>query len=389
MQIGDLNPTSLIQAAQEKTGLQDYAAEEFLPFLQRLCSALREEACLSDVGVDTQAQRLVEIIAGRMQVEDYYHRYSEIDDEVIEPPLVITGLPRTGSTFLQRLIANDSRFLAVFFWESRFPAPFVDEHVENPVARIEAAKAEVAAMLKAVPELASVHPLDAEAADEEILMLEQSLCSTNSQAFVNIPSFAEWQEQQDQAIGYRYLKKLLKFLQWQKRQRGAQGQRWILKTPHHVHCIDTLVDTFPGVQIIQTHRNPLQTMPSITSFNYFLFQLYSDQVDPLVVARAWNNKWIKGLKYCLKFRATHPETEFLDVAYAETVKDPLNVLRQVYQFAGLELTDAVLSSADAFLQANDRSKRPAHEYSAEKFGLTESGLRQQYQFYCDNYANYI
>ncbi|MCH9690943.1 MAG: sulfotransferase [Gammaproteobacteria bacterium] len=389
MNIDSLKPASLIATAQKKTGLRDFGKKEFLPFLNCLCNALRYEARLNKAGIYTHTQRLIDILTSRMQVEDYYRRYPEIDYEIVAPPLVITGLPRTGSTLLQRLIANDPQFLSAAYWENRFPAPFVNEGAVDPTPRIEAAKTEVATMLNAVPQLASVHPLDAEAADEEILLLEQSLCSTNSQALVNIPSFAQWQEQQDQRIGYAYLKKLLKFIQWQKRQRGKKGRRWILKTPHHLHCIDTLFDTFPGAQIIQTHRNPLVTIPSITSFTYFLFKLSSDEVDPMVVADSWNKKWIKGLKHSLNFYTTTPYTNVLDVAYTEMIKRPLDVLKKVYQFCGFELSKEGLSSAKLFLQLNDRNKRPIHQYSAETFGFKESRLKQQYQFYCDAYVNYI
>ena len=384
-----LQADTLIAAAEEQTGLSDYGAADFREPLERLCTSLRDEARLNEAGIYTQTLRLTSMIATRMQVEDMFARHPEIADEAIEAPLVIIGLPRTGSTLLQRLIANDRRFTSLTYWESRFPAPFAGEQAGNPKARIQAAREEVAYMLDTVPDLLSIHPLEAEAADEEISLLEQSLYSTSSEAFMRVPGFADWLEQQDQTPGYQYLKKLLQLIQWQKRQRGESGERWILKTPHHLHGIEYLLNTFPGAQIIQTHRDPVTTIPSIASFNLALWKLNCDDPDPKEIGRIWSRKFANGLEHCLEYRDAYPQVSFLDIAFADTASDALAVLNRVYEFIDLPCDRATLESARRFLEENNRDLRPEHRYSAADFGLSDTQLERDFSFYRDRYAEYI
>jgi hypothetical protein len=162
--------------------------------------------------------------------------------------------------------------------------------------RIAQAKAEVQAMLDGSPALAAIHPLDALAADEEILLLEQSFLSTVPESAANVPSYGRWLDAHDQTPGYRHLRKLLQLLQWQKRQTGQHAERWVLKTPHHLGYADVLLDVFPGALVIQTHRDPLDSIPSLASMITALWVLVAEKVDPKEVARLWSAKMATALR---------------------------------------------------------------------------------------------
>ena len=251
--------------AIEQTGLNDFGHWNFREPLSRLIAGLNQEANLSEMGQQIQHQRLVGILVTRLKLEDYCQRYPEILEEDIKEPVVIVGLPRTGTTLLQRLLAADPRFYSAAWWETRFPVP-MESNPRETHKRISVAKAEVEGMLMAIPELASIHPMSATEADEEISLLEQSFFSTSPESAANLGEFGKWLAQQDQTEGYEYLKVLLQFLQWQKKQRGESRNRWVLKSPHHLHFMEVLFKVFPDARVVQTHRDPLQTIPSLCSF---------------------------------------------------------------------------------------------------------------------------
>ena len=209
----------LLAAATEESGLTDFGDESFREPMGRLLRALDQEAQLTPMGRVVQRQRTVDLLVNRLRAEACFARHPEIADEVIRAPIVIVGLPRTGTTLLHRTIASDPRLYAARWWECRFPAPIEGA----PDDRVAHAEAEVRAMLEAVPALASIHPLQATAPDEEVLLIEHSFYSTTPEASANVASYGAWLERQDQRPAYRYLRRLLQLLQWQKRRAGIRA----------------------------------------------------------------------------------------------------------------------------------------------------------------------
>ncbi|MCB1675351.1 MAG: sulfotransferase, partial [Halioglobus sp.] len=247
-------------------------------------------------------------------------------------------------------------------------------------SRIPTAKAEVAQMLAANPDLASMHPLDACAPDEEVMLLEQSFYSTLPESFAWLPGYAHWLESHDNTPGYRYLYQLLQFLQWQKKRKGQRATRWLLKAPHHLHHLDLLLQVFPGATVIQTHRDPLQTIPSLCSLNVALASLGSDCVDPVRFARHWSDKFARSMARAIAVRDQFPE-QFIDVWYKDIVSDPVGVVRQIYQRLHLALDRQTTADMGRWLRDNSREKRRPHQYTLERFGLTSEGLREDFSAY--------
>ncbi len=378
--MASLHTQELMDEARRQTGLEDFGVADFQEPLQCLFSALNEEARLSPVGEEAQRARLVQILINRLRVEDCYTRHPEIAEEQLAPPVAIVGLPRTGTTMLHRIMASDSRFYAPLWYEVRAPAPAPEWDFVRPDPRIAAAEEEIRAMLEGSPELASIHPMSATQADEDIMLLEHSFYSTMPDAFCNVPSYGRWIDTHDNTPGYQYLARLLRFLQWQKKRNGKPAQRWLLKTPHHLHCMAILLRVFPGVQIIQTHRDPVETIPSICSFTQALWKLNSEHVDALEIGRQWGGKFARGIAHTLRVRQQHPG-QFLDIWYRNTVGDPLGVVEQVYNFIGMQLTAAAREQMSQWRQENLREDRPPHEYTLEQFGFTAQNLCQDFQEY--------
>lgn len=380
-----LDADSLIREAQAQSGLDDFGDPSYRELLERLLHSLREEANLNAVGIGTQHQRLLDILVTRARVEAAFARHPEITDERIGAPLVICGLPRTGTTMLHRVIAEDPAFDAARWYEVRFPAPFAGWQPDAPDARIAAAEEEVRMTLEMAPELMAIHPFSATGPDEEIMLLEQSFYSRTPESYCHIPSFSSWLAGQDQAPGYRYLARLLQYLQWQHRQQGRACERWVLKAPHHLGYMANLFEIFPDATVIQTHRDPLQSIPSICSLCFALETMGCDAPDPKATGAHWSEVWAGALERAMAFRDAGHEERFLDIWYLDSVRDPLSVVRRIYNFIGKRLTPVAEDKMQRWTEENAREKRASHAYSLEQFGLDEDSIARDFAGYRERY----
>lgn len=371
----------LAEASARAGGLDDFGPGDFRQGLLVLADALKNEACLSSSGRELLREKLLGQLVNRLVLEDHLRRHPDILEQSIDDPLVIVGLPRTGTTLLQRTLAVDPQFSKAQWWETRYPAPLPGETLEQPLKRIARARAEVAGMIEFLPQLLAIHPLDAEQPDEEFMLMEHSfLCAMDS--YVNVPSYTAWLDAQDQTQVYQYLKRTLQFLQWQQTRRGIEpGRRWLLKSPQHLHTLELLFEVFPKAQVILTHREPAKTIPSLASFIHTLWLLYSDKADAEAVGEQWNHRMARALRHAMAVREHMPTGRFLDVHFEDTVAEPLAVVERIYQFAGLELTPQTRSAMAQWLQANGREKRAVHHYSPGQFGLSEAILQRDYAEY--------
>lgn len=376
-----LDLDSMLAEARTAAQLDDFGDDSFLEPLSILVRSINEEAQLNAAGYAMQHDRLVNILVSRLRIQDYFSRYPEIADEEIKDIVAIVGFARTGTTMLQRCLAADKRFYAPLWYEVRYPAPFPGWDFDGPDPRIAAGKAEVAAVLEAQPELAAIHPWDATAADEEIMLLEHTFYSTMPEVWCYVPSYQRWQETNDNTPGYEYLKQVLQFLQWQKKRKGHQdGQRWVLKTPHHLHFLDTLLKVFPDTKIIQTHRDPQETIPSLCSMIYNMWDMGHDDPDPHLVGHQFGIKWANSMRRAMAVRDQDP-TRFMDVWFKDAVTEPMQVVKSVYEFLDMPFNAADEANLQQHLDANKREYRPAHRYSPEQFGFTSDWLQENFSEY--------
>ncbi len=386
MEALSLDPHVLVEEAAKLTGLDDFGDPSFREPFERTCRALDEEAGLNEAGRAAQRQRVIDTLVTRARAEHWFKRHPEILEERIEAPLVIVGLPRTGTTMLHRVIAADPSFDCALWYETRFPSPAADWDWASSDPRIEQGKQEVAQTLEFVPELASVHPWDACQPDEEIMLMEQSFLTVMAQAFVDVPEFGKWRLQQDQRPSYLALERMLQLLQWQHRKLGRARDRWVLKAPVHMKDMALLFEVFPDVTVVQTHRDPVQSIPSICSMNHYIWQLGADDPDPVSAGAQWSRIFRDGVNACTAFRDAGHHDRFLDIQFLDTVKDPLAVVARIYEFLGKPLTPFAEDQMRKWAEDNAREKRPPHEYTLEKFGLSEAGIERDFGAYREGYV---
>jgi hypothetical protein len=367
--------------ACRRAKLTDFGDDRFLDPMRRLLASLEQEAELHAVGRATMYERIVGSLVGRLSAQDYFVRHPEILDEEIVAPTVIVGLARTGSTMMHRLLSADPAVYAVRWWECRAPCPYPGSDWRRADPRIPDAYAEIEAILEAAPELATIHPWDAEGPDEEIMLLEHAFLSGVPDAFCNVPSYRRFVIESDCRDGYAYMKRMIQFLQWQKKQAGHPAERWILKAPFHLGRIPQLCEIFPDVMFVQTHRDPIETTPSIASLYTSTWRTTSEHVDPLVVGEQCLELWSWGINKCLADRDAGCEDRFIDVLYEDTRRTPMAAIEHIYERLGRPLTQAARDSMQRWGDENRRDKRAAHAYSLDEFGYTRESI-------CEAFADY-
>lgn len=235
-------------------------------------------------------------------------------------------------------------------------------------------------MIDCIPQILTIHPLDAMLADEEFMLMEHAfVCAMDS--YANVPGYTAWLAKQDLTRVYTYLKRMLQFLQWQKARRGvAPAERWLLKTPQHLHALDVLWRVFPRAQVALTHRDPAQTIPSMASMAHTLWQMYADDPDPRTVGAQWNAGMARAIGAATAARDALPAERFLDARFEDTVSNPLGVAQAVYRFAGMPLdarqrAASLLSSVGRCSHDSRRSGSHATRISLTGIIVSVPGMR--------------
>jgi len=376
-----LDSKQIIDAAKNHTNLEYFGNPLFLEGFECLIQSINEEADLNDIGIEAQQHRLVGILANLLRIEDACIQHPEILNEKIKSPVVIVGLPRTGSTMTHRLLASDPRHTAMLWWEGRYPAMLPNEVRGHPDERMEMGKAEVEAVMQASPEALTIHPWDYKGADEEILLLEHTFFSTVPESFMRLPTYSKWVESQDHIHAYAQLKKMLQYLQWQNP--GRDKRRWVLKSPHHLGFIDKLLKIFPDSKVIQTHRDPLKTVPSFCSMCSNLFEPLTNSYDKNEIGRHWAHKLAKVLNHCMEVSNLNKEN-FLNLEFKKMIQDPILEMEEVYNFIDEDFNDQAENAMNAWKEENQH-EMGAHQYSLEEFGLESSFIDSYFSEYINQY----
>ena len=378
-----INANEILDQAKSETGLSDLGEPLFFEGLNRLIDSINNEANLNEIGIQAQPIRIQGLLTNRLRFEEDLKKFPEILDQEIIAPIVIVGLPRTGSTMTHRLLASDPNHTAMLWWEGRYPALLPGEKRGDIEARMELGKAEVDAVVAASPEALDIHPWDYKGADEEILLLEHNFLSTVPESFMALPSYSEWIEEQDHTLAYEDLKKFIQYLQWQNP--GREKKRWVLKSPHHLGFIDKMISVFPDAKIIQTHRDPIKTVPSFCSMCANLFEPLTTNFDKVFIGKHWSNKLTRALNHCMNISEQHPNN-FLDLEFLNMIKDPIDEMKKIYEFIGESFGEKTEVAMEAWREEN-KHEMGAHKYSLEEYDLTESQINDNFAKYQQKYIN--
>lgn len=356
-----LEPQSLLDAAQKATGLSDFGTQEFREGLDVLTRALEGEARLTTLGRVAARSRLVSLLENRLRLVES-HKRSAVGQEVVERPIFVLGLPRTGTTVLYGMLAADQAMRSPASWEVArpFPAPTG----EDP-SRVAAMDKDLEGFRRLAPGIDHIHPMGARLPQECLAMHAMELTSYEFATTYPVPSYWAWLREQDLTGAYQLEKRLLQHLQ----SGGHRGSHWILKTPCHLMWLDVLLDVFPDALLVHTHRDPATVLASVSSLMTTMRSAVSDHVDPRVVGREQLEAWTWGMQRVLAVRDSLPADRVVDVHYTDTVEDPVGTVERVYKHFGLDYTDDVATGVRGYLAENPRDKHGSHSYALEEFGL--------------------
>lgn len=377
-----LDREEMLQLARDRAGLSDFGDLWFLEPMDQFIAASNREGRLNPGGRAGVVEVVVKGLTSRLRMVEDIKRHPEILDEKVEVAGIILGLPRTGSTIFQRLLASAPGMTGMRWYELQNYAPFPGETPGDPVERRAYAQAMIDGWLELSPELASIHPLDPDAPDEEILVLGQLFVSTMIEGMNYVPGFAKWLNTYDQSKGHEDLKTILKYLQWQTPER--RGRKWILKSPSNLPYAEVAAKAFPDAVLIMTHRDPLQTVPSYVSMQAALYKLSTNVTDQ-EVGEFWFPRLVEWMKMFEEARARIGEDRFIDIDYREVGKDPMAQAQRVLTRFGIAMDAGVEETLNEFLAGNKREQRPMHEYSLERFGLDEEAIKREFAAYRARY----
>jgi NAD(P)-dependent dehydrogenase (short-subunit alcohol dehydrogenase family) len=371
-----LDLEDLLEAARRETGHDDFGDPYFREPLAVLLRSLESEARLHLFGRAIMRMRIVGMLANRLRVEALLREHPEIDDIEVPRPLVIAGLQRTGTTLLHRLLASDPHARSLAAWEALHPAPLDGEGREGSAKRARAAKMSENGLRWISPQFFAVHPVEADAPEEDVLLLDHCFTSQAPEATLHVPTYASWLEGHDLVPAYRYLRRLMKLLLWQR-----PGRHWVLKTPHHMEYLAELFEVFPDALVVQTHRDPHATTGSFCSMVAHGRGIFSDDVDPREVGRHWLRKVRRMIDRSLAVRDARGGASFVDVSYYDLVADPLAEARRIYAAAGMDFTAETESAMSALLEHQVQNKHGRHVYRTRDFGLSPAKIEETFADY--------
>jgi sulfotransferase family protein len=359
----------LMAEATAQTGLDDFGDDSFREGLEVLVRSLRDEARLNAGGEAFLYPRIVGHLVQRLQVEDWYRRRPEIDDVPIEAPLIGLGLPRTGSTALSFLLAQDPGIRYLRRWESTQPCP-PPSTVEGPDPRIESAAGEQAGSR-------GHHvPSDASGPMECLDLMALDFKTHIYQAFAQVPSYSAWLLDADLTSTYRYERRVLKLLQW-----GEPPRPWRLKTPTHILFLTCLDRAFPDARFVMTHRDPTDVILSVADVYADIAGVFTDHLDHRYLARLNVEHWSVGMNRALKFRDSGADRRFYDIDFRAMQADPIGEVRGLYAWLGEPVTKEFESAMRRWWAANEENREPGTHPGAAAFGLDLGQVRPLFAEY--------
>jgi hypothetical protein len=371
----------LMATAEAETGLHDFGDESFGEGLERLVGALQNEATLTDVGEQGMRGLIVHLLGQRLQVEDWYRRHPEIEDERIEAPLIGLGLPRTGSTALSFLLAEDPMARSLRLFEGTEPCP-PPSTVVGPDPRIGRAEARSAMMDQIAPRLSALVPSTPTGPYECQDLMGLDFKSWYFQAYAHVPSYSRWLVfEADLTSTYRYERRVLKLLQW-----GEPTRPWRLKCPNHLAHLEALDAAFPDARFVMTHRDPSEVIVSVADVYAEVSRIFSKDVDLHYLGAMNVEHWSAAMERAIAFRGAGNDRRFYDMDFRAVQRDPIGEVRGLYAWLGEPVTEAFETGMRRWWRENAETRAENVHPDPTEFGIDLAQVRPLFAEYVDRMA---
>jgi hypothetical protein len=348
--------------------------------LRILVRSLSEEAGLHAFGRASAHDLLVRVLSNRMRIVDLLQRRPEIGRIPIERPIFIVGFPRTGTSVLYNLMAQDPEVRPLLFWESLLTLPPSRARVRGEDPRIRRARFRAWVTRCLAPGIDAVHRTRAAEPEECMSLQLRTLVSWYYLLWGDLAEYWEWMMSREKPTfveAYRFYRQQLQLLQWQR-----PAGTWLLKSPGHLMAMDALVEVFPDACIVQTHRDPLRALPSACSLIAIMRGLMCEGTEPREMGQSTLQRAEALFERVLATREQIPSEQVIDVLYSDVVESPTEVVRRIYAHFGRCLSDEAESRMARWLAEHPRHRHGVHRYTLEEFGLE----RKQVERACGDYV---
>ena len=384
----ELTSQSVLQEASQATGLEDFGPPDFLARLELLCDEWGSDTSLVNLGRLSLRNKLLQHAKSRLLIQDVLSRHPEIHEVEIQAPIIVAGLPRSGTTHLLNLMAADSRLRALPLWESYEPIPLPGESLlENGIdPRYQRCEDTWQMMQSLSPLLAAMHPMSPDHIHEELELMGPDFSSYNYEWLSVSPRWRDHYYATDQTPHYEYMKTVLKILTWQDGDTSGASTRWVLKCPQHLEQLPVLQSVFADATFAVTHRDPVSVVQSAATMLAYGQRISRKHVDVRGLIQYWTDRVVHLLQACVLDRASLPDERSIDVPFQEFMADDLAMVARIYAKADLPMTAQSGAELQAFIDEHPRGKHGSIVYNLrEDFGVEPSALRARFDFYFDRF----
>jgi len=378
----NLNFDNLLQKAQINTGFSDFDGDEFVAPMQMLLKGLEEEAELSQLGRIIARSDVLRNLENRLGIVALLKKHPEIEEQEIVKPLFVVGPPRSGTTIFHDLLAMDPDNRVPLSWEASYPLPPPETATYRTDPRIARCQSDLDQVDKLIPEFKKMHPMGPLRAQECVMMTSIDMTSMVYLAQFFVPTYDKWIMECDMQSAFKWHRRYLQVLQWK-----CPGLRWALKSPQHMWHLDCVHREYPDALIVQTHRDPVKSVTSMSSLATELHHLASDNASLTRVAKHYAEGLARGYDATVAYRKNGklPDSQVVDLYFRDFIKDQVGTVRRAYDHFGLTLSDEAVTAMQVFLDNNPADKFGEHLYKLEDTGLDMQWLRSLFT----NYENYF
>lgn len=374
----------LSEARQRAGGLDDFGEGPFLEPLALLLDSLEREGRLNALGRVIARERVLGHTVNRLGYAADRKRFPEIARQEIVKPVFIIGMPRTGTTILHDILAQDPDNRVPLTWEAMFPSPPPETATFESDPRIARCAATFPAVELQIPAFKAMHPMGATLSQECVTMMGEAMCTPLFHNQFRVPTYQDWVDREaDWSHVYDLHRRQLQHLQ--SRHRSA---RWVLKTGAHLWGLEHLLRTYPDARIVFTHRDPVKSMTSYASLTALVRSMGSDDVDPLEIASDWTARLRRVLEHGVEVRSQneYPRAIFYDMHFSDFVADQFEVVRKIYAAFDLPMTALAAERMQAFIADNPKGKHGIHRYAPEEYGVEPAAVRRAFRKYIERFA---
>lgn len=379
----DLDPAALIAEAMQKTGLDDFGSDDFHPRLGAYAGAVDADRGNTNLNRFILRNRIVRLLSQRLLLTDLLRRYPEIHDIEIERPIIVVGLPRSGTTHLVNLIASDPRRRALPYWESQEPFPMHGEgpDVNGVDPRFARSVAEHESAMVMTPLVQNMHDRFPQAIEEEVEILDLDFASYVLEWHCRVPQWRDFYLGLDQDQHYGYLRTVLKALTF------LRGPRqWVLKSPQHCEQLGPLTRTFPDATVAFTHRDPVAVIQSAVTMLAYGDRMRRTEIDPEGLVDYWIDRIERLLRACVRDRDLIGPDRSVDIGFHQLNGNEIPILETLYGYNGTALTEDTRAAFARYLHDNPRGKHGQIRYDLRRhFGRTPNEVRSLFGFYFDRF----